>query len=98
MPGSRNTLRPNRCTVMLFWAAISFTVGPGVAAWADATPSNVVAAAVHPAMAIAALRIAHRGRFKALSSRVIRRVTAHPNTGDALDEVAVAEKDQNLDG
>jgi hypothetical protein len=56
---------------------ISFTLGPGAAAWAGAAPSDAVATAVHPAMAIAAPRIVHRGRLMALSSRSVRSVTAH---------------------
>jgi hypothetical protein len=81
---------------MLFWAAISFTVGPGVvAAGAAAAPNEAVATAVHPAMAIAAPRIVHRGRFKALSSRSARSVTASPiqQTPDARSPLQL-----NIDG
>src|SRR5262249_3835109 len=44
-PGSRNT-RPRKLgSVMLFWATISFTTGPGATAWAPACAGPASAAA-----------------------------------------------------
>src|SRR5215470_10622772 len=93
MPGSRFTYPPNRSAVMLFWAAISLTVGPGAAAWAGATASNAAAAAVHPAIAIAALRTVHRGRFMALLLP-IRRGGGASNTGTLDMRSLLLQKDK----
>jgi len=63
MPGSTNTWFPNRCAVMVCWAAISLIAGPWAAsaaraavAWAAGTDTALAAVATtSPATAIAAV-------------------------------------------
>src|SRR5690242_1706991 len=58
MPGSTNTWFPNRCAVMVCWAAISLIAGPWAACAARAAGTDTVLAPVattSPATAIAAM-------------------------------------------
>src|SRR5262245_43219432 len=93
MPGLKKTLPRKLCTVMVFWATISFTTGPGAgAAPAAAAPDTVVAIKVAAAATTAMWRAAAGLSLMGPPLRARRTRASNPIDAEADRHVACVAK------